>query len=119
MKIDFSEKVDNEKFIEKQSRQSFNEIHKSYTRYDSYTLKQSEIVMDKPIYWGFAVLELSKLLLYETYYDKIQLYFARQNLQLLYMDTDSFLLSINSSTLIKDLQKIEEFFDFSNLNGNH
>ena len=28
--------------------------------------------MDKPIYSGFAILELSKLLMYETYYDKLQ-----------------------------------------------
>ena len=30
--------------------------------------------MDKPFYLGFAVLELSKLLMYETYYDKLQPY---------------------------------------------
>ena len=28
--------------------------------------------MGKPIYLGFAVLELSKLHMYETYYDKLQ-----------------------------------------------
>ena len=28
--------------------------------------------MDKPIYLGFAVLELSKLLMNETYYEKLQ-----------------------------------------------
>ena len=34
--------------------------------------------MDKPVYLGFAVLELSKLLMYETYYDKLQPMFWRE-----------------------------------------
>ena len=33
----------------------FNVIHKSYTNYSSYTFKQNEVVMDKPIYVGFAI----------------------------------------------------------------
>ena len=47
-------------------------MHKSYENCDSYIFKKSEFLMDKPIYLGFAVLELSKLLIYETYYDKLQ-----------------------------------------------
>ena len=45
------------------------EFIRSYENYDSYTFKQNEILMDKPIYLGFAVLELSKLHMYSTYYD--------------------------------------------------
>ena len=44
--------------------------------------------MDKPIYVGFAIIELSKLHMYETYYDKLQLYFGQENKPLLYIDTD-------------------------------
>ena len=40
--------------------------------------------MDKPIYLGFAVIELSKLQLYETYYDILQPYFGQKNIQLHY-----------------------------------
>ena len=43
--------------------------------------------MDKPIYLGFSVLELSKLHMYETYYDILQPYFGEENLQLHYMDS--------------------------------
>ena len=38
--------------------------------------------MDKPIYLGFTVLELSKLSMYETYYYKLQSYFGQENLHL-------------------------------------
>ena len=35
------------------------------------------------------------------------------------MDTDSFVLSVNTKDLIKDLKNLENLFDFSNLNENH
>ena len=83
-----------------------NGIHTSYyTNYDSYTSKQNEVVTDKPIYLGFPLLEVSKLLMYETYYDKLQPYFGQRNLQLHYMDTDSFVLSVDTKDIIKDLKK--------------
>ena len=75
--------------------------------------------MDKPIYRGLAILELSKLLMYETYYDKSQPYFGQKNLQLHYMDTDSFVLSKKTKDIIKDLKNLEDIFDFSNLDENH
>ena len=58
--------------------------------------------MDKPIYLRFAVLELIYLLMYETYYDKLQPYFGKENSQLSFMDTDSFVLSVNTKNIIKD-----------------
>ena len=75
--------------------------------------------MDKPIYLGFAILELSKLHMYETYYDILQPYFGQENLQLHYMDCDSFILSIKSENIIKDLKNLEDIFDFSNIDENH
>ena len=94
-----------------------NGIHTSYTNYDSYTSKQNEVVTDKPIYLGFALLELSKLLMYETYYDKLQPYFGQRNLQLHYMDTDSFVLSVEKKRFYRRLKKkLYESFDPSNLN---
>ena len=75
--------------------------------------------MDKPIYLGFTVLELSKLLMYETFYDILQPYFGQENIQLHYMDTDSFVLSVSTKDFNKDLKNLEDIFDFSNLDKNH
>ena len=74
--------------------------------------------MDKPIYLGFTVLELSKLLMYETYYDILQPYFGQENIQLHYMDCDSFVLSIETENIINDLKNLQDLFDFSNLDKN-
>ena len=43
----------------------------------------------------------TKSLMYETYYDKLQPYFGHENIQLCYMDTDSFVISINNKTFSK------------------
>ena len=75
--------------------------------------------MDKAIYVGFAILELSKLHMYETYYDTLQSYFGMENLQLHYSDTDGMILSMNTKDIINGLKKLEDMFDFSNLDENH
>ena len=75
--------------------------------------------MDKPIYLGSAILELSKLHMYETYYDILQPYFGQENLQLHYMDTDSFVLSVNKIDINSDLKNLEHVFDFSNFDEKH
>ena len=84
----------------------------------SYTFKQNEVLMDKPIYLGFSVLKLSKLLMYETQYDKIQPCFGQKSIQLNYMDTDSFVLSVKTKDIFEDLKILEDIFDFSNLDKN-
>ena len=117
--LKFFKKDEYKKIIKYQSNLTFNGIHKSYENCDSYVFRRNEVLMDKPIYLGFAVLEFSKLHMYETYYDELQPYFGEQNLHLHYMDTDSFILSVNTKDIIKDLKNLEDIFDFSNLDENH
>ena len=88
------------KIIKNQSKLTFNEIHKSYENCDSYVFIKNEVLMDKPIHLGFAVLEISKLHMYETWYDKLHSYFGEKNLHLHYMDTESFILSVNTEDII-------------------
>ena len=116
--IDFIEKDETDKIIKQQSKLTFNGIHKSYENCDSYTFKQNEVLMDKPIFLRFAILELSKLHMYETFYDKLKPYFGQDNIQLLYMDCDSFVLSIKTENNITDLIISEDIFDSSNLDEN-
>ena len=81
--------------------------------------KKNEVVMDNAIYVGFAILELSNLHMYETYYDTLQPYFAQENLKLRYLDTDGMFLSVKTKDIIKDLKNLEDIFDFRNLDKNH
>ena len=117
--LELIKKGDIKKIIKQQSKLTFNGIQKSYENYDSYTFTKNEVVMDKAIYVGFAILELSKLHMYETYYDVLQLYFGQENLQLHYIDTDGMILSMKTKDIIKDLKNLKDIFDFSNLDKNH
>ena len=119
LNLELIKKGDIKKIIKQQSKLTFNGIQKSYENYDSYTFNKNETVMDKAIYVGFAILELSKLHMYETYYDTLQPYFGQENLQLHYIDTDGMFLSMKTKDIIKDLKNLEDIFDFSNLDKNH
>ena len=88
---------------------TFNGIHKSYEICDSYTFKQIEVTTEKPTYLGFAVLELSKLPMYETYYDKLQPNFGYQKFQIHYMDLHSFILTVNTKDIIKNTKNLRTY----------
>ena len=118
LELELIKKDDIKKIITRQSKLTFNGIQKSYENYDRYTFKQNQVVMDKAIYVGFSILELSKLHMYETYYDTLQPYFGQENLQLHYINTDGMILSMKTKDIIKDLKNLEDILDFSNLDEN-
>ena len=119
LRLEIFKKDDIKNIIKQQSKLTFNGLHKSYENYGSYIFKQNQVVMDKAIYVGFVILELSKLHMYETYYDILQPYFGQETLQLHYIDTDGMILSMKTENIIKDLKNLEDIFDFSNLDENH
>ena len=115
-KIEFIKKDEEEKMVKCQCKLTFSGILKSYEKYNSFTFKQNEVLMDKPINLSFSVLELSKLLMYETYYDTFQPYFGEENNQSHYGDTDAMVLSIKTKDIFEVLYNLRDLFDFSNLN---
>ena len=122
IKVEFAKNTDERKILRFQSRLDFDGIHKSYQDYDTYTFKSNVVKMEKPIYLGFTILELSKLLMYETYYDKLQKYFGVDGIQINYQDTDAFVMSIRTTDIVNDLSKLQnryKMFDFSKLNKEH
>ena len=116
---DFIKKYEIDNIIKQQSELTFNAVHESYENCDSYTFKQNEVLLDEPIYLGFATLELSKLYTYETCYDKLQPYFGEDKLHLQNMDCDSSVMSMKTRNVNKDLKNLQDVFDFSNLNKQH
>ena len=54
--------------------------------------KKEAVKLNKPIYAGCTVLELSKLAMYKFYYDFLKR--KCKNVKLLYMDTDSFIIEV-------------------------
>jgi len=76
-------------------------------------LKTEQICYNKPIYVGFTVLELSKLKMYDFHYAYMLPKFGKR-LALNYMDTDSFIYTIETNDFYNEiLPDIAEKFDTS------
>jgi hypothetical protein len=79
-------------------------------------MAKTNVKLDKPIYVGMAVLELSKLHMFKFFYKMKQQY----NCKLLYTDTDSLLMQVNVNDLEKDFYgRNLDLFDTSNFPKDH
>ena len=71
------------------------------------------LTLDKPIYAGFSILDLSKLLMYEVHYNYIKKNDANDNATLLFTDTDSLVYEIETDDVYEELYRNKNLFDFS------
>jgi hypothetical protein len=76
------------------------------------------ITLNKPISAGFAILEISKLIMYEFYYDYLKPKYA-DRCKLLFSDTDSVCCSINTHDIHQDMKLDLDKFDTSNFEREH
>ena len=69
------------------------------------------LILNKPIYVGFTVLDLSTWKMYDFHYN-----FIKKNLdsELLFTDTDSLTYEIESENVYEEFFKHKDLFDFSN-----
>ena len=73
-----------------------------------------KVVMNKPVYLGQAILDLSKIVMYEFHYDYIIPKYSLEKLQLCYMDTDSLVYDIKTEDFYEDIANdLEARFDTS------
>jgi hypothetical protein len=81
---------------------------------------KSKITLNKPIYVGITVLELSRNYMYYFYYEKLKEIFHDVPFpKLLYMDTDSFFLSVRTNDIYPYIKNSIKYFDTSNYPFNH
>ena len=80
--------------------------------------RRTKTKFEKPIYLGFCILELSKLLMYEFFYNILVPKFG-DNVELSYMDTDTFILNIYTDDIFRNLMDLNEYMDFCNYDDHH
>ena len=81
-------------------------------------MKKTKVKMNKPIYLELSILEISKILMYEFWYDYMKPKY-NDNVKLCYMDTDSFIVNIKTNYFYKDIASdVENRFDTSNYEVN-
>ena len=77
-------------------------------------LKKTKVKINKPIYLGMSILDISKTLMYEFWYDYIKPKY-QDKAKLCYMDTDSFVIHIKTEDLYEDIAyDVEKWSDTSN-----
>ena len=77
-------------------------------------MKKTKIKINKTIYLGLSILEISKILIYEFWYDYIKPKYG-DNVKRCYMDTDSFIMHIKTEDFYNDIANdVEKRFDTSN-----
>ena len=62
-----------------------------------------KVVMNKPVYLSQAILDLSKIVMYEFHYDYMNQKYNSNRLQLCYMDTDSLVYHIKTKDFYADI----------------
>ena len=76
-------------------------------------MKKTKVKMNKPIYLGSSILDLSKISVYEFWYKYMKPKYV-DNVKLCYMVTDSFIMHIKTQDFYKDIaDNVEERFDTS------
>ena len=80
-------------------------------------MKKTKVKMNKPIYLGLSILEISKTLMYEFWYDYMKPKY-NDNVKLCYMDTDSFIMNIKKDFYEDIASDVENRFDTSNYEVN-
>ena len=71
-------------------------------------MKKTKVKMNKPIYLGLSILEISKILMYEFWYDYMKPKY-NDDVKLCYMDTDSFVMHIKTNDFYKDISDDKKF----------
>ena len=77
-------------------------------------IKKTQITMNKPAYSGLSILDLSKTVIYEFWYDYVKPKYG-ENAKLCYMDRERFIVHVKTDDIYKDIaEDVETRFDTSN-----
>ena len=80
-------------------------------------MKNTRVKMNKPIYLGLSILEISKIKMYEFWYDYVKSKYM-DNARLCYMDTDRFVINVKTKDFYKDIaEDVMERFDTSDFSN--
>ena len=105
---------DPEKLLKLIKEPNFEHIHKISDKQVLFQSKPVKTKFNKPIYLGACILETSKLHMNNFWYDYLTVKYG-DNVNLLYTDTDSFILEIFTDDIYKDMKMIIIYLIFQNI----
>ena len=81
-------------------------------------MRKSRLLLNKPVYTGMIILENSKILMYDFFYNHLKKEYGPR-CELLYTDTYSLLLEIKTDDVYKDIKSNENQYDTSDYPKEH
>ena len=90
-------------------------------REDLITVERTKttIHFNKPIYVGFTVLDVSKVLMYKFHYDHMKTIYPGDRSQLCFTDTDSFIYEVRTEDIYADMLAHRKKYDWSGYPDSH
>ena len=99
------------KLVKKSNYKGVNTFHENLV---AVHMEKTTVKLNKPIYLGMSILDLSKTLMYRFHYDYVKPKYG-DNANLLFTDTDSLCYEIRTKDFFKDIAgDVNEWFDTSN-----
>ena len=85
----------------------------------SVLMKRTSLKMNKPVYLGMCILDLSKTIMYDFHYNYVKPKYG-DKAKLLFTDTDSLMYEIQTEDFYKDISEdVKDRFDTSGYPENH
>ena len=81
-------------------------------------MRKSKLLLNKPVYTGMTILDNSKILMYDFFYNELKKQYGGK-CELLYTDTDSLLLEIETEDFYKDMEEKKDLYDTSDYPKEH
>ncbi len=99
------------KLVKKPNYKRINEFHENLV---AVHMEKTSVKLDKPIYLGMSILDLSKTLMYEFHYDYVKPKWE-DRVELLFTDTDSLCYEIRTDDVYEDIKNdVDKWYDTSN-----
>ena len=92
---------------------SFKDFKIFHENLISIERRKTTIKLNRPIYIGFCVLDLSKVLMYNFHYLHIKILYPKNRSQLLFTDTDSLTYAIKTDDIYEGMLNDNNLYDFS------
>ena len=114
IKLVITDKFSEPNYHQKVSEPNYHTMNLISENLSIIEMKKIKVKMNKPIYLGLSILEISKILMYEFWYDYMKPKYS-DNVKLCYTDTDNFIINFKTKDFNKDIANdVEGRFDTSN-----
>ena len=107
-----------EKLLKLIKQPNFQKMYQISNRFAIVESRPIKTVFNKPIYLDSVILETSKLHMYEFWYDYLKEKY-NDKIQLIYTDTDSFVIEVETDDIYKDMYEDSHLYDFSDYPKDH